>query len=342
VTPRARGALYAASVVLVVALGVEAGGARGADAPLTGIRPFRALTPGGLVDISRDGRLVSFVQYLTASRHEVGVVDLHTARIRRLARGFGAPVAPISPDGRHLVVSRWRRLFVVDTRTGAERLLASGTDGGRVDWLDDGRALVRKRTGLLVVVRPGRRPRSFGVRLPARTSWSASPDGRHVLYATRRRVVLVDRLTGRHRRLRLRPWFEPVASEWSPDSRHFLVGDGEYSGLVVAVYDVRERVVGSFRSWGATWSSDGRYVMTYGGLNGSSVTYLQSLRVFSLRKRATVTLFVGGAAGPALAGPGGWILYSRYDRSPAASTRPWAVDVPARLYLGRLDRRWRS
>jgi hypothetical protein len=341
VTPRARGTLYAASVVLAIALGVEARGARGADAPLTGIRPFRALTPGGLVDISRDGRLVSFVQYVTASRHEVGVVDLHAARIRRLARGFGAPLAPISPDGRHLVVSRWRRLFVVDTRTGAERLLASGTDGGRVDWLDDGRVLFRKRTGVLVAVRPGGRPRSFGVRLPARTSWSSSPNGRYLLYATRHRVVLVDRMRGRHRPLRLQPYFEPVAGEWSPDSRHFLVGDGEYSGFVVAVYDVRGHVVGSFRSWGATWSTDGRYVLTYGGLNGTSVTYLQSLRVFSLRKRDTVRLFAGGAAGLALGGPGGWILYSRFDRPPAVLSKQMAP-VPARLYLGRLNQRWRS
>jgi hypothetical protein len=323
-------------------VGVEAGGARSGAGPLTAIRPFRALAPGGLVGISRDGGLVSFVGYLTSSRYEVGVIDLRAARIRRLARGAGAPVAAISPDGSHVVVGRWGRLFAVDTRTGAERKLATATDAGRVAWLDDGRVLFRTRTGLLVAVRPGGRPRSFGVRLPARASWSASPDGRYVLYATRRRVVLINRVTGRHRRLLLKPYFEPVASDWSPDSRHFLVGDGEYSGFLVAVYDVRGRVVGSFRSWGATWSTDGRYVLTYGGLNGSSVTYLQSLRVFSLRKRDTATLFVGGAAGPALAGPGGWILYSRYDRPPAASSRPWAVDVPARLYLGRLDRRWRS
>jgi Tol biopolymer transport system component len=308
---------------------------------LTGIRPFRVLAPGGLVDISRDGRLVSFVRYLTPSRHEVGVVDLHAARVRRLAAGLGSSVAPLSSDGRHIVVRRWRRLFVVDTASGAERLLASGADFGRVSWLDDGRVLFRERAGRLVAVRPGGRPRSFGVRLAARATWSASRDGRYVLYAAGRRVVLLDRATGRHRRLRMRRYFDPVASDWSPDGRHFLVGDGEYSGLVVAVYDVGGRVLGSFRSWGATWSADGRYVVTYGGMNGTAVTYLQSLRVFSLREGATAELFSDRAAGPGLAGPGGWILYARHDRPPPVLSKSWR-DVPARLYLGRLSRRWRS
>jgi hypothetical protein len=95
--------------------------------------------------------------------------------------------------------------------------------------------------------------------------------------------------------------------------------------------------VGGFPSW----SSDGSLLVSTDGVTGTAVVYEQPMSIFSIRRRRTLELLRRRVSGGALAGPGGWILYGRYDetkRSPEGDT----TIVPDRLYLARLAPRWRE
>ena len=64
---------------------------------------------------------------------------------------------------------------------------------------------------------------------------------------------------------------------------------------------------------GATWSADGKLALAFGGVSGTAVTYMQPMSVISTTTGRQGLLLPNRIEGVPLAGPGGWILYARYD-----------------------------
>jgi hypothetical protein len=321
--------------------------AASSHARLVDVRRFAAQVPGELVDISRDGRLIAYVAYLNSERYRAGVVDLGAGRIRELAVGSrdGFANVRLSPDGRWLALTRGRHVLVVDTDTGNVRRIGRIAADG-LGWLDDGRLTFLGRDGMLKAFGVDARRNVLVRRLPSGTRFApaVSPDGRYVLYAHACSTWLLDRHDGKRRRIgRTRDGLGIAPGAWSPDSRHYFVHEGEWfahctrfqdtSSRTTRIRDIGGHSIGTV-SGEPSWSSDGSLVLAYDGVTGTAVSYLQPLEVFNLRTKKVTTLLPGRVAGPAFAGPGGWVLYSRFDRT---RLRPdEAPLVPARLYLGRL------
>ena len=311
------------------------------------VRRFAPATPGELGSISRDG---SFVTYATWSAHHVysvGVIDLREARIRRLASGASPfyPSAPLSPEGDAILLRRWSRLYRVDIATGRTTFIASGAAGESAGWLSHGRVRFVDRRGRLVDTTARGRIHRTGVvlsrKLRSYVSWS--PGGRYALYAHDCATWLRDLRTGRERRIA----GPAIPGAWSPDGLRFLLTTAEWidhcSSAWTALWggfsvrDVRGRSILGYGNGYPAWSADGRLVTANGGVSGTAVAYLQPLAIFRLRTGTFVPLLRDRLDGTALAGPGGWILYSRFP----SSANPNGPEVRSSMFLARLAPRWR-
>jgi WD40 repeat protein len=336
---------------------------------LRDVRLFSESAPSELVDISRDGRLVAFVRVVGEDVYQVGVVDLQSQRSRVLATEHAAAgrlevvlaseISPIqlSPTGRWLSLTRGNLVLAVDTTTGAMRRIGWATARDGLTWLNDGRLAFFDSHGSLVAARVGGRTEVLVRRVLRGPSAppTVSPDGRYVLFARNCSVWLLDRRSGTTRNVapvwRERPSgasndrFGRAPGVWSPDSRHYFVTNGSWgyrctvfshgldnSGRVrdVSGHDLLDSP-GGWPSWGA----DGKVLLLNGGATGMAISYEQPLYVFDLRTRRTTLLLHGRLAGTAWAGPGGWVLYDRYDAA-AVGADPGRTHVPDRLYLGRI------
>jgi hypothetical protein len=72
-------------------------------------------------------------------------------------------------------------------------------------------------------------------------------------------------------------------------------------------------------------------------VTGSAVAYEQPLSVLSLRTHRLAWIFHDRNNGPAFIGPGGWIVYNRFERPSAPpDDGPY---VPAHTYVARLVER---
>ena len=134
----------------------------------------------------------------------------------------------------------------------------------------------------------------------------------------------------------------------SSDGRHFLLRQGWWANGCrqfevalwggISVRDLGGRELGGAQG-GATWSADGKLALAFGGVSGTAVTYMQPMSVISTTTGRQGLLLPNRIEGVPLAGPGGWILYARYD--PTKLRPDEAPLVSARLYLARLIPRWR-
>jgi Tol biopolymer transport system component len=328
---------------------------RGGLARLGHVRRFSS-SAYELADMSRDGRRVSLGAYPYAGDFEfpVGYLDLLANRVRILAWGAApsefAVGGQFSPDGRLLLFRRWRRLLAVDVETGHVLFVADDPAPGPVGWLSDGRVAFVDHRRRLVFVRLGDRPTHAGFRAPnphgpdQLGDFSWSPDGAKVLFAQRCGTWLLDLASGRRRKVGGRL---TVPGDWSPDGRYFILGEGEwqpscrwfspwpYGGGVL--YARGGRRLGELPPGYPTWSADGRYLAFTDGVTGTAVAYVQPLGVLNLRTHRLAWIFLGRNDGPAFIGPGGWIVYERYDHPSAPPDE--APLVPARTYVARLVER---
>jgi hypothetical protein len=254
-----------------------------------------------------------------------------------------------SPDGRLLLFRRWRRLLAVDVETGHVSFVADDPAPGAVGWLSDGRVAFVDRGRRLMFVRVGGRPTPAGFRSPdPRGSdelgdFTWSPDGAKVLYAQRCETWLLDLRSGRRRKVGGR---FTAPGEWSPDGRFFVLREGEWQPSCRwfttwlgggTLYARGGRRLGALQLGERTWSTDGRYLAFDDGVTGTAVAYEQPLSVLNLRTHRLAWIFHGRDYGPAFIGPGGWLVYERYDRPQAPPDE--APLVPARTYVARLVER---
>jgi Tol biopolymer transport system component len=109
-----------------------------------------------------------------------------------------------------------------------------------------------------------------------------SPDGRRLVYATIKGLVVYDLLTGRRHLLGPSAHLE-ASPDWSPDGTRLLYGYG--SELVTSAPDgTRRRLVrGAHDSLLAAWSPDGR-----------RIAYIQGLNVFVARPDGSARVRIGG------------------------------------------------
>jgi Tol biopolymer transport system component len=309
-----------------------------------------------LADMSPDGGRVSLGAYPYPGDFEfqVGYLDLRANRVRILtwgaAPGEFAVGGQFSPDGRFLLFRRWRQLLTVDVETGRVSFVADDPSPGAVGWLSDGRVAFVDRQRRLLFVRGGGRPTPAGFRAPNPRSaddlgdFTWSPDGAKVLYARGCATWLLDLASGRRRRIAGR---FAAPGDWSPDGRHFILHDVEwqppcrrfFSGPAGGgtLYARDGRRLGALPLGYPTWSTDGRYLAFTDGVTGSAVTYLQPLTVLNLRTHRLAWVFRDRIDGPAFIGPGGWIVYNRYER-PSAPPDEGPL-VPAHTYVARLVER---
>jgi Tol biopolymer transport system component len=309
-----------------------------------------------LAAMSPDGGRVSLEAYPYPRRFEfpVGYLDLRANRVRILTWGAGPRWFPVggefSPDGRLLLFRRWRRLLAVDVETGRVSFVADDPSPYAFGWLTDGRVAFVDRHRRLLFVRAGSRPTPSGFRAPNPPSFddlgdfSWSPDGAKVLYAHDCRTWLLDLASG-HRR-RVGGAFTAPGS-WSPDGRYFILRDGEWQrscrGFWTgpagggALYARGGRRLGDLPLGWATWSTDGRFLAFTDGVTGTAVAYEQPLSVLNLRTHRLAWIFHDRNDGPAFIGPGGWIVYNRFERpSTPPDDGPY---VPAHTYVARLVER---
>ena len=310
----------------------------------------------GLASMSPDGGRVSLDAYPYRGdfAFPVGYLDLRANRVRILARGAGprdfAVGGEFSPDGRFLLFRRWRRLLAVDVETGRVSFVADDPSPGPVGWLSDGRVAFVDRRRRLLYVWPGGRPTPAGFRAGNPRgeddlgSFTWSPDGAKVLYARGCRTWLLDLASGRRRQVGGRL---TAPGEWSPDGRYFVLREGDWRhscrwfsswpGDNGVLHARSGRRLGALPLGCRTWSTDGRYLAFTDGVTGTAVTYQQPLRVLNLRTHRLAVVLRDRIDGAAFIGPGGWIVYNRYDRTtPPPDEGPL---VPARTYVARLVER---
>jgi Tol biopolymer transport system component len=328
---------------------------RGGLARLAHVRRFSS-RGYELADMSPDGARVSLEAYTYRSyfRFRVGYLDLRANRVRILTWGAGPSGffagGEFSPDGRLLLFRRWRRLLVVDVDTGRVSFLADDPSPGALGWLSDGRVAFVDRRRRLMFAHPGGRaaPAGFRASDPRGADdlgdFTWSPDGTKVLYARTCRTWLLDLASGRRRRVAGR---FAAPGEWAPDGRYFILRDVEwqppcrrfFAGPAGGgtLYGRGGRRLGELPLGYPTWSTDSRYLAFTDGVTGSAVTYVQPLSVLNLRTHELASVFHDRIDGAAFVGPGGWIVYSRFDRP--SSPPDEGPLVPARTYVARIVER---
>jgi Tol biopolymer transport system component len=327
---------------------------RGGLARLVHVRRFSS-SAYELAEMSPDGGRISLAAYPYAGDFEfpVGYLDLRANRMRILVWGAAprefAVGGEFSPDGRLLLFRRWRRLLAVDVETGRVSFVADDPAPGPVGWLSDGRVAFVDRRRRLMFVPLGGRPTPAGFRasdppgVDDLGDFTWSPDGTEVLYSRGCRTWLFDLASRRHRRVGGR-FTKP--GPWSPDGRYFILGDGVWQGQSGCrgfwsvldgggtLYARGGRRLGALPLGYPTWSTDSRYLTFTDGVTGTAVAYEQPLSVLNLRTHRLAWIFHDRDYGPAFIGPGGWVVYGRYDRPSALSDE--APLVPARTYVARM------
>jgi hypothetical protein len=267
-----------------------------------------------------------------------------------LTIGHGGSLADVrlSANGRWLSFRRRNEVLAVDTRTGRVTHIGRLPEGTVVDWLDDGRIVFAARPDELDAFTLDGHRTVLVRRLPidADTAPTVSPDGRHVLYARGCSTWLLDVHGNMRQRIRNGDAYLAFApGAWSPDSRHYFLREGEwfshctrFSGTPSGTTSIRSLDDNELGLVGGepTWSSDGSLVVSVDGLTGTAVGYLQPLAVFDLRARQSTALIRKRVAGVAYAGPGGWTLFSLYDRQLPLDE---ATADSAGLYLARISDR---
>jgi hypothetical protein len=225
----------------------------------------------------------------------------HLAQTRWL-RPREIPVVA-SADRRRLVVARGRTLSVVDTLTGAHRLVARDTLGGYATLLPDGRIAYLDRRHRLVLA--GRRRVVTPLRIPAEgalAAFAVDPSGTHALYTRSCDVWIADLRTGRSR-VFARPqqaWpgavalLSPEPDSWSPDgrtvalARTFSACDGTQQSLDASgvLFTAAGKPVASLPGCRFDWRRDGRALLVQTCIGaGTEVGYLQQEYAVDVRRR---------------------------------------------------------
>jgi WD40-like Beta Propeller Repeat len=149
-----------------------------------------------LADLSPDGSLLALFD-----RGELSLLDLKTNRMEAVARPRSPayePSALFSPDGRRLLYRDGNRLVAHDLESGREALVGR-TRSDAFTWLRDGRVVFFDR-GRIKMTRPGEEPHAL-TGIPRVDRFAIAPDGRRLVYDRRCETFLLDRRTGRRRRL---------------------------------------------------------------------------------------------------------------------------------------------
>ena len=289
-----------------------------------------------LADLSPDGSLAAFFR-----RGRLELLDLRTNHTRFIApaRPTGdTPQALFSPDGRRLLYRRWAELVALDLRTGRTSRVATA-GWGSFAWLEDGRIAFDDR-GRLQIVRPGQ-PASRIDGVPHVDGWALSGSGRRLLYDRRCETFLLDRRSGKTRRLSGHMFVLPRS--WAPNGTHFVLQWAEecdrkdgaiwaYHTYSVLYNRAGERIVG-LPGRGATWSRDSSELFTYPHPAGTAVGGLEALVAVDLRHgRASRLLDHGNAGSEAFLGPGRWVVFARYDKPSRVSYD----ETSGGLYVGRI------
>jgi Tol biopolymer transport system component len=272
--------------------------------------------------VSADGTLVA----TTTSNGRTATIDLldlaHGTR-RRVVGKFSAAGGPtsveLSRDGRSLLYYR-RGPVVVRLADGRATRIATRPELGPAELLRDGRVAYVSRGGQLMLVRPGRRPVGTRLWLPGRpVNFSISPEGRRVVYIDpRRRVWLLDRTTGRRRRLP--PGLEP--GPFSPDGRLVAltrpVDSNDGPGIDVVLYRVDGKRIGSLignRTWAEfttpAWSVDGRWLTMPLQYSGWRPPPPYILAYSAATGRVSRLLGSAGWFGNLVVGPNGQVVLGR-------------------------------
>ena len=290
-------------------------------ARIVGARAIRAGGYTRIDSVSADGTLAAATT-VAADTTSIDVLDLIRGSRRHVvgpldAVGGFAP-ASLSPDGRSLLYERAHPI-VVHLADGRTTRIPTRPELGPVEWLRDGRVAYVSRGGQLMFVRPGRRALGTRLWLPGRpTNFSISPKGRRLVYTDpRNRLWLLDRATGRRRRLP--PGLAP--GPFSPDGRLVAltrpVAANDGPGIDVVLYRVDGKRIGSLigtRTWAEAttpvWSVDGRWLtmrLEYTGWR-SPPPYILA---YSVATGRVSRLPGSGTFGSLVVGPEGQVVLGR-------------------------------
>jgi len=300
---------------------------------------FGGTTLPTLVDLSPDGSRVPLFAH-----GELALLDLRGNRLLPLdrlpkSRIWVEPTARFSPDGRQLVYRRRFDLVVRSLENGRERVVGR-SPAGSVTWLRDGRIAFLDNRRRLQVVRPGGRARPIpGMPLVGR--FAINSDGRRVVYDRRCETFVLDRRSGRRRRISGHMYVPERA--WAPDGSFFVLGWAEEcnrrNGAIWAYhsFDVLYSPSGSriaeVDGRDATWSRDSRLLFVYPHETGTETGGTQGLVAVDPRARSeSLLLRIGNGDSEGFAGPGRWIVFTKYD-DPSRVSRGYTAGG---IYLGRL------
>jgi WD40 repeat protein len=289
-----------------------------------------------LADLSPDGSLLALFW-----RGSLSLLDLRTNELRFVApaRPSGRePQALFSPDGKRLLYRSWARLLSLELATGRRAQVAT-SGWGEFAWLTEGRVAFSD-LGRLKIVRPGRRPHSV-LGVPRVARWAISSDGRGLLYDRRCETFLLDRTSRRPQRLSGHMFVLPRS--WAPDGAHFVLQWAEEctpktdSVWAYHTFDILYNRSGEENAGvgghGATWSRDSKALFVYSQPTGTAVGGLEALIAVDPRLRRQSTLLrEGNADGATFVGPGGWVVFTRYDVPERVSYN----ETSGGLYVARL------
>lgn len=288
-----------------------------------------------LLDLSPDGRHLAI-----ARKGELAILDLRLNRTQvfaRLPHPYRA-AALFSPDGQRLLYRIWDRLIALELAT-KQKTTAARAHWGGFAWLADGRILFSDG-GRLKLAGAGGRPRPLPG-MPLIDSFAITPDGQRLLYDRKCETFLLNRKSGRRRRLSGRMFTLPRS--WAPDGTYFVLQSAEEcnpkTGAVWAyhssdrLYSRSGRLIAELVGRDATWSPDSRLLFVYPHPTGTAVYGLEGLVAVDPRRLRESTLTdEGNAYSHAFLGPGGWVAFTRYDRPHRVSYD----DDAGGLYLGRI------
>ena len=297
-------------------------------------------------ELSPNGRLA--VVSVRAGRYSrrLAALDLTTGT----RRWIGTSASPwweeprLDPNGRQLLYRRWRQLWSVPVVGARPRMVADDVGAGPYRWLRDGGIAYLDGGRRVVRVSPTGQVRRTSLSRAPLGAVAIAPDGQRVLYAKGCDVWLENLRTGRARRF-AHAHFAPTGESWSPAGNRIALAASSYGqGCGVedfdwyhagtALFDLRGAQLDSLRGQVVGWSADARFLITSGGVTGSSVGGVQPLFLDDLRTGRQSTLMSTASTGQAWVFAGDQIVFGRFDA-------PWALekggDLKPRLYSGRLS-----